>query len=179
MAKSLFTGDIEPSMQTRKTTHIAIAALLVVTIIWGWTFVWMKEALQTAEAQLGAQGMVAAVGLFMMIRFGVATILLPIVIPAARKDLGTKGAWLDGAWLAGILLAAFLLQMFGLQGVSPAVSAFLTSLYVAFTAILTRISFRIPVSRTLVIGVLLATVGSGFISGPPQLHFNLPEWLTP
>ena len=27
-------------------------------------------------------------------------------------------------------------------------------------------------------GVLLATFGAGWISGPPQLNFNLPEWLT-
>ena len=178
MAKWPRTGDIEAPMKPAKTSKQAIAALLVVTIIWGWTFVWMKEALQTSEAQLGSRGMVAAVGLFMMVRFGMAAVFLPIVVPAARKGLSTKQAWVDGAWLAAILLSAFLLQMFGLQGVSPAVSAFLTSLYVAFTAILSRFNSQTRISRALVFGVFMATVGSGFISGPPQLHFDLPEWLT-
>ena len=36
-----------------KSTRTALLALLVVTIIWGWTFSWMKEAIDTATAQLG------------------------------------------------------------------------------------------------------------------------------
>ena len=42
----------------------ALLALLVVTIIWGWTFSWMKEAIDAASAQLGAaMPFVACLGL--------------------------------------------------------------------------------------------------------------------
>ena len=68
--------------------------------------------------------------------------------------------------------------MFGLDGVSPAVSAFLTSLYVVFTAIWTRYAKKTPLGMATVIGVGLVTIGAAFISGPPQLNFDLPEWLT-
>ncbi len=159
-------------------SRTAILALLVVTVIWGWTFIWMTEALDTAQAHVGKDGMVAAVGLFMMVRFGMATLGLPLVLKASRTGLGSGAVWRDGGLLAAILLAAFLLQMFGLQGVGPAVSAFLTSLYVAFTALISRFAGRTRGGHQLAVGVVLATVGAGFISGPPQLEFDLPEWLT-
>ncbi len=159
-------------------TRTAVLALLVVTVIWGWTFIWMTEALDTARAYMGEDGMVVAVGLFMMVRFGMATLGLPLVLQASRLGMGSPAVWRDGALLAAILLAAFLLQMFGLQGVGPAVSAFLTSLYVAFTALFSRLLGRTRGGLPLAVGVLMTTIGAGFISGPPQLAFDLPEWLT-
>jgi drug/metabolite transporter (DMT)-like permease len=163
---------------TPPPSRTAILALLVVTFIWGWTFIWMTEALDTAREHVGEDGMVAAVGLFMMVRFGMAALGVPLVLKASRPGLGSLAVWRDGGILAAILLAAFLLQMFGLQGVGPAVSAFLTSLYVAFTALISRFTGRTRGGRQLAVGVVLATVGAGFISGPPQLEFDLPEWLT-
>ncbi|HUH05524.1 MAG TPA: DMT family transporter [Kofleriaceae bacterium] len=75
-------------------------------------------------------------------------------------------------------MGGFLLQMFGLADVSAPVSAFLTSLYVVFTALLSSARTRRPVGAWLAAGTLLATFGAGFISGPPQLAFGWAEWLT-
>ena len=69
-------------------------------------------------------------------------------------------------------------QMIGLDGISPAVSAFLTSLYVLFTALILAWFAGKLQNRSLVIGVILATFGAGFIQGPPQLHYDISEWLT-
>jgi drug/metabolite transporter (DMT)-like permease len=33
-------------------------------------------------------------------------------------------------------------------------------------------------NRSLILGVVLATFGAGFIQGPPQLHYDISEWLT-
>ncbi len=160
-----------------KSTRIALLALLVVTIIWGWTFSWMKEAIDTSAEQLG-DALPLVVGLFMVIRFGMAAILMPVFVPGARTKAFTWQVWRDGGILAVFLLIGFLLQMFGLDGVDPAVSAFLTSLYVAFTALITAgLERRFP-GWVAVIGVSLVTIGAAFISGPPQLSFDLPEWLT-
>jgi len=68
--------------------------------------------------------------------------------------------------------------MIGLEGISPAVSAFLTSLYVLFTALILACFAGKLQSRNLIIGVTLATFGAGFIQGPPQLHYDISEWLT-
>ena len=68
--------------------------------------------------------------------------------------------------------------MIGLEGISPAVSAFLTSLYVIFTAlILAYLAGRFQ-SKSLLFGVILATFGAGYIQGPPELHYDIAEWLT-
>ena len=156
----------------------AIVALLIVTVIWGWTFSWMKAAIDAAEAQVGDGALVLVIGLFMTLRFLLGAVGLPLILPASRRGLRDRGVWMDGLWLASLLLAAFLLQMFGLDGISPAVSAFLTSLYVVFIALWTRYARGTPLGRAAVVGVTLVTLGTAFISGPPQLHFDLPEWLT-
>ena len=157
--------------------HRALGALLIVTIIWGWTFSWMKEAIDAAALIIDG-GLPFVVGLFMVIRFGLASLLMPLVIPGSRPGLRSSVVWRDGGILAAFLLGGFLLQMFGLKGVDPAVSAFLTSLYVAFTAILTVLAERRLPGGVAISGVLVVTVGAAFISGPPQLSFDLPEWLT-
>lgn len=155
----------------------AVLALLIVTIIWGWTFSWMKEAIETAAAQVG-DAMPLVVGVFMTVRFGVAALVMPFVLKGAREGLARWTVWRDGGVLAAFLFGGFLLQMFGLESVGPAVSAFLTSLYVAFTALLTSLILRKWPGRVAGFGVALVTVGAAYISGPPQLSFDWPEWLT-
>ncbi|MBM65785.1 MAG: hypothetical protein CMH55_06095 [Myxococcales bacterium] len=159
-------------------TQRATLALLVVALIWGWTFVWMKQATEAGQALLGADNAAVYIALFMMLRFLPAAFMIPAFSQRARQGLGQRGNWQGGAILAGFVLAGFLLQMFGLEGVSPAVSAFLTSLYVPFTALLGFLLGRRGMSKILVVGVLMVTLGASIISGPPQLNFDLPEWLT-
>ncbi len=100
-----------------------------------------------------------------------------LALPAARARLGA-GAWRGGLVVGLALYTGFLLQMLGLGELSPAVSAFLTSLYVLFTAALTAARSRKAPHLALAIGALLATFGAGFIGGPPQLAFGRGEWLT-
>lgn len=165
-----------PSPTDAARTRRAVLALLLVTVLWGFTFVWMKQATETSRVVLGERGLVAGVGLFMTLRFGLAALVMAAV-PAARRDLGRE-AWLGGLWVGLALLGGFLLQMFGLSGVSPAVSAFLTSLYVLFTALLNIVRSRLMPHPALIGGALLATVGAAYIGGPPQLTFGVGEWLT-
>jgi len=154
----------------------ATIALFVVTILWGWTFVWMKQSLDAAERVLGRPGGVSVVALYVAVRFAIAAALLT-PWPRARRGLD-RGAWRGGFILGALLCAGFLVQMLGLQAVSPPVSAFLTSLYVAFAAILSTILRRARPHFPFLAGVLLATFGAGFIQGPPHLTFGLAEGLT-
>ncbi len=162
----------------------ALAALLGVTLAWGWTFTWMKQAISAGRVVLGASGDRAAIALYVAIRFGVAAVLLPLTVPAARR-LRAAGAVTGGTMLGAVLLAAFLLQMEGLREVSPGVSAFLTSLYVPLTALCERWipgRTRGAVTRTrratMAAAVVLATFGAAFIQGPPHGTFGWAEWAT-
>lgn len=145
-------------------------------MLWGWTFVWMKQAVGAAETTLGPGGELAGIALFLTLRFALAAAVV-LFVPAARAGLG-RGAWLGGIVVGLALYAGFLLQMLGLGELSPAVSAFLTSLYVLFTAALTTLRSRRAPHAALIAGALLATFGAGFIGGPPQLTFGRGEWLT-
>ena len=76
------------------------------------------------------------------------------------------------------MFLAYFSQMVGLDDIDPSVSAFLTSLYVVFTAIITTFMAKKRPTRILLCGVLLATFGAGFIEGPPHLSWGLGEILT-
>lgn len=159
-----------------RSTRRAILALLVVTVLWGFTFVWMKQASEAGQAAFAGDSHLAIVTLFMTLRFGLAAAVLG-ALPSVRARLDGP-AWRGGLWIGLALLGGFLLQMLGLQGISPAVSAFLTSLYVLFTALINTIRRRALPHPALFLGALLATVGAAFIGGPPHLNFDLGEWLT-
>lgn len=159
---------------TRRTR--AILALLAVTILWGCTFVWMKQSLNGAQRVLGRQCGSAVIILYVGVRFLLAAILLSLW-PRTRRALD-RGSWQGGAILGALLFAGFLLQMLGLEDISPPVSAFLTSLYVIFAAILSAWMHRARPHLPFMIGVALATFGAGFIEGPPHLTFGPAEWLT-
>lgn len=154
----------------------ALYALLVVTVLWGFTFLWMKENLDAAARLTGRPSGLLVVAVYVAARFGAAAALLALW-PRARAGLD-GGAWRAGFVIGALLAAGFGFQMLGLSEVSPPVSAFLTSLYVVFAAILTAAIHRERPRFTLLAGVALATVGAGFIQGPPQLTFGRPEWLT-
>ena len=158
----------------------ALGALLIVTVIWGATFAWMKAATTAAATHLGPDGDAVAAGLFVALRFTIAALLLPVFVKPARAFRGVSlGLVRDAGLLGGLLALGFLLQMVAIGDLSPAVSAFLTSLYVIFTAFLSLFSSRYrQLGRSLLVGVLLATLGAAFISGPPQLNFDAAEWLT-
>jgi drug/metabolite transporter (DMT)-like permease len=158
----------------------ALVALFCVALIWGGTFVWMKVALVTAMERLGPGSELSASALFLALRFGVASLIVLLISRTARAALrrGSRAAWSAGLWLGFLLLVGFALQMRGLADVTPAVSAFLTSLYVLFTAVMSGARNRTGLSASLMIGAVMATLGAGLVRGRPELRFTTGEWLT-
>lgn len=169
--------DTRSSPSRPASRWTAIVALLLVTVIWGGTFVWMKQALEAASSELGPGNVGAGISLFMALRFGIAAAVMAAFVPASRRGL-SREVWIGGFWIGALLFGGFVLQMLGLDEVSPAVSAFLTSLYVLFTAVLTAGLERRGPSLALFLGVVLATIGAGFIRGRPELTLNAGELLT-
>ena len=157
---------------------VAIAALLVVTSVWGATFIWMKQALNALQPEIETYGSNRVVGVLVAARFAIAAIVMFVFFSKARKALWEPEQWKGGAILGGLMLVGFVTQMIGLDEINPAVSAFLTSLYVVFTASITIFMTRKRPSRVLLFGVVLATFGAGFIQGPPHLTWGIGEALT-
>ncbi len=136
----------------------------------------MDEAL-AAGKEIAPEGLWPIIGLFMVIRFALATLTVPFFVKGSIKKF-TPGELKGGSVLALLLVLGFLLQLWGLDGVSAPVSAFLTSLYVIFTLLLTTVALRRMPKRGLMLGALFATFGAGFISGPPHVNFALGEGLS-
>ena len=152
--------------------------LLAVTLIWGGTFVWMKKALNSADDHLDTWDLASVVVFMVLIRFLIGAVFLPFFSHKARSGLVEKEVWKGGTLLGLLMFGGFLTQMLALNEISPGVSAFLTSLYVVFTALIGLALRKHPLSGTLVVGVLLATFGAGFIDGPPHLTWGWGELLT-
>ena len=156
----------------------AALGLFGVTLLWGGTFVWMKQAMNSLDAEIRQYSTTAVVGVVVSARFFIAFAALLPFSSTARAALTSKEDWKGGLILGGLMLAGFVLQMIGIESVTPSVSAFLTSLYVVFTAILSiKISDRKP-TRMMIVGVALATFGAGFIDGPPHIVWGTGELLT-
>ena len=162
---------------TSKRQQAAIG-LFLVTLLWGGTFVWMKQALNSLDKQIEVYGEAGVVGVMVASRFFIAFVALIPFSSRARMALKSPDYWLGGLILGGLMLAGFFLQMVGINNVDPSVSAFLTSLYVVFTAILSiKISDRKP-TRVMILGVALATIGAAFIDGKPHVVWGRGELLT-
>ena len=65
----------------------ATIALFEVTIIWGWTFVWLKQALDTAEIYSSGDQTNIVATLFVALRFGFAIGLFFIFVPSIREEI--------------------------------------------------------------------------------------------
>ena len=157
---------------------IALLSLFGVTLLWGGTFIWMQQSLDAAASISPNLPENQVAIFFVMMRFVIAGFFLLVLIPKTWSGLKEIEVWKGGLILGVIVWGGFILQMLGLTDVTPAVSAFLTSLYVVFTALIGVAMGVQKLTRFAIVGVILATFGAGWISGPPQLNFGIGEWLT-
>src|SRR5919197_2642578 len=128
----------------------AAVVLVVVTAVWGVTFVQVKEAV--ALYPLLA---------FLALRFAIASCTLaPPALPRMRT-LGASG--LRAGALAGLLVGAgYVLQTAGLQRTSVSSAGFVTGLQVVLTPLLAL--FRVRTGVRSWIGIAVATVGLALLS---------------
>ena len=152
---------------------VAIAALLVVTSVWGATFIWMKQALNALQPEIETYGSNRVVGVLVAARFAIAAIVMFVFFSNARKALWEPEQWKGGAILGGLMLIGFVTQMIGLDEINPAVSAFLTSLYVVFTATITIFMTRKRPSRGALIWCRSGNLWCRFYSRPSPSYLGL------
>ena len=131
---------------------VAPWALLGVAAMWGISFVWMKDILDKQDVYS-----------FLTSRFIVASlvmlILRPKVIKHFNRELITKGL------LIGIALGSgYIFQTLGLDRTTPALTGFITGLYVVLTPVISFLLFREHLSKEAWLFVALATAGLGVLS---------------
>ena len=127
-------------------------ALLTVAAMWGISFVWMKDILdeQDVYSFLTSRFLVAAAAMI---------ILKPKVLKAFNKDLVFKGL------IVGMALGSgYIFQTLGLERTTPAITGFITGLYVVFTPLLASIFLKERLTLAMWGYVFLAVVGLGILS---------------
>ena len=145
---------------------LAEFALGMAGVIWGANFVLVKMALQHTSPMY-----------YLGLRFLVGSICLaPFGIPRLRK-LNKRG-WLMGCGVGVLLFAGFALQTIGLRSVSPAVSGFITNLYVIMVPLILGLTTGRWPSPLVGVGVLVVVGGFAVLSLYGKLGFGLGEGLT-
>ncbi|MFH1196730.1 MAG: DMT family transporter [bacterium] len=127
-------------------------AMMIVTILWGATFVIVKESIRDISSML-----------FIAFRFTIAGIIvLPFIIK--RKSLLKKDAILAGIFLGVILFIGFATQTIGLKFTTATKSGFITGSSVVMVPFLQIIVSRKIPSAGSFIGVVLVFIGILFLS---------------
>jgi drug/metabolite transporter (DMT)-like permease len=133
-------------------------ALTLIAVVWGATFVMVKQALHEISTMY-----------FLALRFGLAAVsMLALFLPAFRQ-MPASALWrgLRGGAVAGCFLSlGYVLQTFGLKYTSAGNSGFLTGLNVVLVPVIGAAVFRRwPQAREL-LGVAVATVGLATLTVP-------------
>lgn len=140
-----------------------ILLLLMGTVFWGMTFVFIKDAVSQIS-----------VANFLGYRFLLAALILVCVCFKRFKNYDWN-TLKYGALLAIPLLFSFLAQTIGLQYTSASKGGFITGLSVVFVPlILSFIQKRLP-SLNILIAVILATLGLGFLTLGSSLSLNMGD----
>lgn len=138
-------------------------ALIAVTAIWGSTFAISKDLLTRMS-----------VTDYLGLRFLVAALVILAVRPRLVSRLDRRAVTV-GVCLGLIYAVAQLMQFVGLQHTAPTVSAFVVSLYVVFTPMISALVFGARIDAVTVVACVVAAVGVGVMSlrgwamGPGEL----------
>ncbi|HUE20322.1 MAG TPA: DMT family transporter [Bryobacteraceae bacterium] len=147
----------------------AEAALIANTIIWGSTFVLVKQALRDVSPVL-----------FLALRFTLAAAVLLVLFRGSWSHPRNPRWSLTGGALAGtFLFSGYAFQTIGLQFTTAPKSAFLTGLTSVMTPLLGAVVYRKKPRAVEVGGVLLATCGMALMTLPgATLAMNRGDLLT-
>jgi drug/metabolite transporter (DMT)-like permease len=134
----------------------AAVLLVLVTAVWGVTFVQVKDAV--AIYPLFA---------FLAVRYAISTAVLAPVAASRLRLLGRSGL-VAGAVLGVLLAAGLALQTAGLERTTVTNTGFITGLYVLLTPLFALALFRTRITRELWAAVALAVVGLALLAGVPS-----------
>ena len=143
-------------------------ALILMTMIWGGTFVIVHCALNYSSPMF-----------FVGCRFAAATIAVGLLSYKYLKGINLKEL-IAGALIGGMIAAGYGSQTVGMQTISSSESAFLTALYVPLVPILIWVIFRKRPHIMIWLGIFLAFIGLIFLTGNgfDQIDLNTGQIVT-
>ncbi len=142
---------LETSMGKRAKADFS---LVVVTLIWGSTFVVVKNALADAS-----------VFVFLASRMALASLLLAVIF-YRRLRATNRQTLLAAAQIGFFLIVGYACQTTGLLYTTPSKSAFITGLSVVLVPLLVAALYGKKINRWTGLGVLVALLGLYFLTIP-------------
>jgi len=130
---------------------IYVLLLLVVTAVWGWTFVLVKDAV-TQYPTLP----------FLQLRFALALVVMVLLV----RRLPSRRELRIGLLVGAVLAAGYLTQTAGLTMTSPGNAGLITGMFVVFTPLLNRV-FGAPIRWWTWVATVVSLGGLGFLTGGP------------
>ena len=150
----------------RKQKILAQLSMVITTMIWGITFVMVKDALNDAPPYM-----------FASLRFGIAFLLGFIYVNKGIKDISDT-EMLGGLLCGFCLFVGYAFQNFGLMETTPSKSAFITSVSVILVPII-LVLFKIKkVNPRIWVAVVLAIIGLYILLNPTGGGINVGDMLT-
>jgi drug/metabolite transporter (DMT)-like permease len=136
----------------KSSSTIALTALVGVTVIWGWSFLIVQQAVSLMPVMD-----------FLAWRFTAAAIIMITLRPGCLKNMSWAGIW-HGILLGVILGLAYVTQTYGLLSVSASVSGFITGMYVVLTPVIAWLLLKQKINIVTWLSVLLAFTGLALLS---------------
>ena len=145
------------------TKFLLTGALLLVTMVWGWTFVLVRDAVM-AYSVLG----------FLVLRFAIASLCLGLF---SFKRL-TRRTFAVGAGIGICIAGGYLLQTYGLRYTTPTNSGLITGLFVIFAPIACLVLFRIRIDRAFLLPLGTCLLGTLLLVGQSPEAIRIGDGLT-
>jgi drug/metabolite transporter (DMT)-like permease len=155
------------ALQEQRSRLQADGVLVLLTVLWGTTFVVVKDALGHGDPFS-----------FLALRFGVGAVVLSVLV--GRRMLSPSHLR-RGAVLGAFLFVGFVLQTVGLKYTTPSRSAFITGMYVLLVPLVVMGLFRRVPRASLLVGVVLSALGLYFLTRPEEGSMegiSRGDWLT-
>lgn len=153
-------------MSSRRDETAALAAMVAATLLWGGTFVAIRDSVGALPPATLVCG-----------RFGVAALIFAAVVALRRRPVAPRDVW-AGVGAGALMLAGYFLQAEGLRTTSAGSSAFLTCTGTLFAAFFAWPLLRQRPGPVLIAGIALALAGSGLLSLREDLRLGRGELLT-
>ena len=139
-------------MPTRRLSQVATATLVAVCVVWGSTFVVVKDAVERMPVMD-----------FLAWRFAIAALVMAALRPRAVSRLSARSRR-NGIVLGLLLTAGYVAQTFGLEHASATASGFITGLFVVLTPMCAWLLLRRTVDRMAWIAVAVAMAGLALLT---------------
>ncbi|HXQ25250.1 MAG TPA: DMT family transporter [Candidatus Acidoferrales bacterium] len=131
-------------------------ALALCSLIWGATFVVIKDAL--ADVSVVA---------YLAVRFGLAAAIMAAIYWRSVRTLTLRTAW-AGAQIGVFMFGGYVFQIFGLKWTTPSKAAFVTGSFVVLVPIFLAVFGRRRITAWIWAGATAALAGLYFLSVPRE-----------